>query len=98
MFIRAWFEFTHCQLGEIKKRANKTCSTVLEETFFRNISGRKSSSLPLRNSPANVANLMKDKFVVPPEPPTKDKWVADGFTDTCMVCKVEKFSMVCTSQ
>ena len=34
------------------------------------------------------------KFVMPSEPPPPEKWQPDNSTDTCMVCKVERFSMV----
>ncbi|KAK3093553.1 hypothetical protein FSP39_017239 [Pinctada imbricata] len=32
-------------------------------------------------------------FMMPAEPPSKDKWQPDASTHVCMVCKVEKFSM-----
>ncbi|KAL3872697.1 hypothetical protein ACJMK2_035906 [Sinanodonta woodiana] len=34
-----------------------------------------------------------DKFVMPAEPPSKDKWVPDSSESVCMVCKQERFSM-----
>ena len=35
-----------------------------------------------------------EKFVMPSEPPNRDQWVADSAASVCMVCKVERFSMV----
>ena len=33
-------------------------------------------------------------FVMPATPPTRAQWVPDGEAPACMVCRVEKFSMV----
>ncbi|KAL5009256.1 hypothetical protein ScPMuIL_014837 [Solemya velum] len=34
-----------------------------------------------------------DRFVMPADPPTKDKWVPDSAVSVCMVCRLERFSM-----
>ena len=31
---------------------------------------------------------------MPSEPPTRDQWTPDAKATVCMVCKVERFSMV----
>jgi hypothetical protein len=49
---------------------------------------------PNRGS-AGVKAAKSNKFVMPAEPPPKEKWQPDSSTQTCMVCQVERFSMVC---
>lgn len=34
------------------------------------------------------------KFIMPPAPPPPDQWVPDSRAPLCMVCKLERFSMV----
>ena len=53
-----------------------------------------SVSQPGRSSPAQRLSSAADKFVMPSEPPTREQWVADSAVSVCMVCKVERFSMV----
>ena len=33
-------------------------------------------------------------FVMPPEPPRKDQWVPDSSATVCMLCQLERFTMV----
>ncbi|XP_062609221.1 zinc finger FYVE domain-containing protein 26-like [Saccostrea cucullata] len=51
----------------------------------------------LSNSPNIGSPVMRatrsNKFVMPAEPPPKEKWQPDSATQTCMVCQVERFSM-----
>ena len=56
MFIHPCFEFTHCQLGKIKSRANKTCSTVFTSV-------RVSTNLNLDSFVCDLNNDMFD-FIV----------------------------------
>ncbi|XP_076098495.1 uncharacterized protein LOC143068375 isoform X2 [Mytilus galloprovincialis] len=44
-------------------------------------------------SPTKKSKFNATKFVMPLEPPSPDKWQPDNSTDTCMVCKEERFSM-----
>ena len=53
-----------------------------------------SVSQPGRSSPAQRLSSAADKFAMPSEPPTREQWVADSAVSVCMVCKVERFSMV----
>ena len=53
-----------------------------------------SVSQPGRSSPAQRLSSAAEKFVMPSEPPTREQWVADSAVSVCMVCKVERFSMV----
>lgn len=52
---------------------------------------------PLSQSPS-IGSVVKtnkiNKFVMPAEPPPREKWQPDNATQTCMVCRVERFSMV----
>lgn len=55
------------------------------------------SSAPLTGSSTPFKGLFsgtKEKFVMPTEAPSKDKWVPDSATSVCMVCQEETFSMV----
>ncbi|XP_059142669.1 zinc finger FYVE domain-containing protein 26-like, partial [Physella acuta] len=36
---------------------------------------------------------LSNQFIVPPNPPHPDQWMADSSTSVCMACKVERFSM-----
>ncbi|OWF55424.1 Zinc finger FYVE domain-containing protein 26 [Mizuhopecten yessoensis] len=58
---------------------------------------KTSTSAPSPGLPPTLAHRQSpggsQLFVMPSEPPPKDRWVQDNATDTCMVCHMEKFSM-----
>ncbi|XP_064623470.1 zinc finger FYVE domain-containing protein 26-like isoform X2 [Lineus longissimus] len=62
---------------------------------FLTSTGTRPGSTPLKESPLarHMTLNTGSSFIMPVEPPTKDKWVPDGRVSECMVCQTERFSM-----
>lgn len=63
--------------------------------FFSAISGRSIHSRRGQEAAAfSSTPSSQSTFVMPAEPPSKDQWVPDSEASVCMVCNVERFTMV----
>ncbi|KAK3587800.1 hypothetical protein CHS0354_042763 [Potamilus streckersoni] len=94
--------FTSIDRRDVEGEQSRAGSPQIQPSYPESIQIRRRSAdfvsssrlLSASSGTSPVRRLASlDKFVMPAEPPSKDKWVPDSSESVCMVCKEERFSM-----